>query len=168
MVVKMMRWPPWPPISTKKFEVVIVVGRLEGLDKTQFEGERRAVVEVKWKGQKGKALGSLRRSVKRNFTKEGGISDDGVVELQEEFRSLCSFSGYKEGMFYPWELSFTVFDAENKGLRNRVGVYGSASLNLAQYASVSEEKELALNIPLNVLVVSSESKPSLSVCTAYV
>ncbi|PQQ18643.1 uncharacterized protein Pyn_28259 [Prunus yedoensis var. nudiflora] len=106
----MMRWPPWPPISTKKFEVVIVAGRLEGLDKTQFEGERRALVEVKWKGQKSKALGSLRRSVKRNFTKEGGIRDDGVVELQEEFRSLCSFSGYKEGMFYPWELSFTVFD----------------------------------------------------------
>ncbi|BFG20972.1 hypothetical protein CerSpe_072460 [Prunus speciosa] len=73
----MMRWPPWPPISTKKFEVVIVAGRLEGLDKTQFEGERRALVEVKWKGQKGKALGSLRRSVKRNFTKEGGIRDDG-------------------------------------------------------------------------------------------
>ncbi|XP_008231958.1 PREDICTED: uncharacterized protein LOC103331128 [Prunus mume] len=163
MVVKMMRWPPWPPISTKKFEVVIVVGRLEGLDKTQFEGERRALVEVKWKGQKGKALGSLRRSVKRNFTKEGEIRDDGVVELQEEFRSLCSFSGYKEGMFYPWELSFTVYNAENKGLRNRVGVYGTASLNLAQYASVSAEKELGLNIPLNILVVASESKPSLSI-----
>lgn len=108
--MKMMRWPPWAPISTKKFEVVIVVGRLEGLDKTQFEGESRVLVEVKWKGQKGKSLGSLRRSVKRNFTKEGGIRDDGVVELQEEFRSLCSFSGCKEGMFYPWELSFTVFN----------------------------------------------------------
>lgn len=106
----MMKWPPWPPISTKKFEVVIVVGRLEGLDKTQFEGERRALVEVKWKGQKGNSLWFLRRSVKRNFTKEGGIRDDGVVELQEEFRSFCSFSGYNEGMFYPWELSFTVFN----------------------------------------------------------
>ncbi|KAL6289239.1 hypothetical protein ACE6H2_006749 [Prunus campanulata] len=46
---------------------------------------------------------------------------------------------------------------------NRVDVYGTASLNLAQYASVSEEKELGLNIPLNVLVVASESKPSLSI-----
>ncbi|BBG96899.1 hypothetical protein Prudu_005852 [Prunus dulcis] len=148
MVVKMMRWPPWPPISTKKFEVVIVVGRLEGLDKTQFEGERRALVEVKWKGQKGKALGSLRRSVKRNFTKEGEIRDDGWWNCKRSLGVCAVFLVVKR--------------AENKGLRNRVGVYGTASLNLAQYASVSEIKELGLNIPLNVLVVASESKASLS------
>lgn len=106
-----MRWPPWPPLLSKKFEVIIVLRRLQGLDLgKEVESGRRLRIEMKWKGgQKGMALGSLRRSVKRNFTKESEVGDDGVVDWDEEFRSLCNFSGPKEGLFYPWELTFTVF-----------------------------------------------------------
>jgi hypothetical protein len=107
MVVKLIRWPSWPPLSSKKFEAIIVVRRLEGLSLAQTEGEKAMACEIKWKGQKG-ALRSLRRPGKRNHTKEVGVGDGGVVEWNETFRSVCSFSGYKEGVFNPWEVSFTV------------------------------------------------------------
>lgn len=72
--------------------------------------------EIKWKGQKGIALGSLRRSVKRNLTKKVGVGDDGVVEWNEGFQSVCSFSFHKEGVFNPWEVSFTVFNVSFSSL----------------------------------------------------
>ncbi|XP_050104676.1 uncharacterized protein LOC126584268 isoform X2 [Malus sylvestris] len=172
VVKKMMRWPPWPAaeVATKKYTVVVVVRRLQGLElEDEVEEERRAlVVEVKWKGQKKSwRLGSA-PPVKRNFTKEGGIGDDGVVEWDEEFTSVCRFSGYKEEgepLFFPWELAFTVlFNAENKGVRNRVSVFGTASLNLAEYAlAASVGKEFGLNIPVNVATGVSETIPSLSI-----
>ncbi|XP_017181241.2 uncharacterized protein [Malus domestica] len=169
---KMMRWPPWPAaaVATKKYTVVVVVRRLQGLElEDEVEEERRAlVVEVKWKGQKKSwRLGSA-PPVKRNFTKEGGIGDDGAVEWDEEFTSVCRFSGYKEEgepLFFPWELAFTVlFNAENKGVRNRVSVFGTASLNLAEYAlAASVGKEFRLNIPVNVATGVSKTIPSLSI-----
>ncbi|KAH7536884.1 hypothetical protein FEM48_Zijuj03G0033400 [Ziziphus jujuba var. spinosa] len=165
MVVKMIRWPPWPPLLSKKFEVRILVKRLKGLDiGGEFEGERKVGVELKWKGQKGMGLGSLRRSVKRNFTKESDVSDDGVVEWDEEFQSLCNFSGPKEGLFYPWDLTFTVFTVRKLGLKSRASVLGTASLNLADHASLTEQKELEFNIPLNVPGFTSENSSSLSLC----
>lgn len=109
MVVKLIRWPSRPPLPSKKFEAIIFIHRIEGLCLAQSDGEKALVCEIKWKGQKG-ALSSLRRSVKRNFTKEVGVGDDGVVEWNEEFRSLCSFSCYKEGVLFPWEVSFTVLN----------------------------------------------------------
>lgn len=111
----MMRWPPWPAaaVSTKKYTVVVVVRRLHGLElEEEVVEERRAlVVEVKWKGQKKSLRLGSAPPVKRNFTKEGGIGDDGAVEWDEEFTSVCRFSGYKEEgepLFFPWELAFTV------------------------------------------------------------
>jgi hypothetical protein len=107
MGVKLIRWPSWPPLSSKKFEAIIVVRRLEGLSLAQDEGEKSLMCEIKWKGQKG-ALRSLRRPGKIHLTKEVGVGDGGVVEWNETFRSVCNFSGYKEGVFSPWEVSFTV------------------------------------------------------------
>lgn len=67
-------------------------------------------VEIRWKGHKI-SLGSFRRSVKRNCTREeaarsvaGGV----LVEWDEEFRTVCSLSGHKENVFHPWEIGFTV------------------------------------------------------------
>ncbi|KAM1811569.1 hypothetical protein ACFX11_028460 [Malus domestica] len=172
VVKKMMRWPPWPAaaVATKKYTVVVVVRRLQGLElEEEVEEERRAlVVEVKWKGQKKSLRLGSAPPVKRNFTKEAGIGDDGAVEWDEEFTSVCRFSGYKEEgepLFFPWELAFTVlFNAENKGVRNRVSVFGTASLNLAEYAlAASDGKEFGLNIPVNVATGVSETIPSLSI-----
>ncbi|XP_062112384.1 uncharacterized protein LOC133823563 isoform X2 [Humulus lupulus] len=119
MVVKMMRWRPWPPLAAKKYEVRLVVRRLEGCDLVR-EGAGgvgggevgKLTVEIRWKGPK-MTLSSLRRPVvKRNFTREVDASSiqNGVVDWDEEFQSLCSFSAYKDNVFHPWEIAFTVFN----------------------------------------------------------
>lgn len=105
----MMSWPPWPPLSSKKFEAVVTVHRLKGsrgLEKV--EEVRSLVVETKWKGEKGVALSTLRRNIKRNFTREESLGDAGVVEWNQEFRNVCIFTMHKENVFYPWEVMFTV------------------------------------------------------------
>lgn len=121
----MMRWRPWPPLVTKKYEVRLVVRRLEGCDLVRAGAEKgggggevaRLTVEIKWKGPK-LALSSLRRTaVKRNYTREVEVEvegeqrqENGVVEWDEEFQSLCNLSAYKDNVFHPWEISFSVFN----------------------------------------------------------
>lgn len=114
----MMKWRPWPPLTSKKFEAKIVIRRLQGLHYAGVEQDsEKLAVEVKWKGSKPNALTSFRRSVRRNFTREESLirkDDDGVVEWDEEFFSVCNFSAIKEGLFYPWEVSFTVFNVSSQ------------------------------------------------------
>ncbi|CAL1374089.1 unnamed protein product [Linum trigynum] len=160
MVVKMMRWPPWPPVSSRKLEARIVVQRLEGLkhdDDDQLEKKtKRLVVEVKWKGEKGIALRPLRRNraVKRNLTQEcvGFCADDGGVgcfQWNEEFTNVCSFSGQKDGMFLPWEVALTVFNVTSEeGSENKLQVTGTAVINLAEFVSTATDKELQIHLPL--------------------
>lgn len=49
--------------------------------------------------------------------------------------------------------------------KNKVHVIGTASLNLADYASLAEEKEFELDIPLTVPCGATEPCPTLHVCT---
>lgn len=51
----------------------------------------------------------------------------------------------------------------NQGLKNRAPIFGTALLNLADYASVTGGKEFALKIPINVNGCTSDSCPSLIV-----
>lgn len=165
----MMRWSPWLPIVSRKFEVVMVIHKVEGLNLVESEKEKeldyvkkRLVVEIKWKRQKSLALTSFRRSVLRNFTEEGGPAGDGVVEWNEEFRSVCEFSGYKESVFFPWEVAFSVLNGLNQGPRNKLPVIGTGLLDLAEYAFTAQEKVLEINIPLAVPGGNAES--GLSLC----
>ncbi|KAI3458759.1 hypothetical protein Pfo_015422 [Paulownia fortunei] len=152
MVVKMMKWRPWPPLlPSKKFEAKITVHQLRGLLLSpQLQDSSRFSVEIKWKGSKGIGLGSLRRSVRRNFTKEEFLREDGVVQWDEEFRCVCSFSAYKEGLFHPWKVSFTVFNGLKQGTNNNVPIVATASLNLADFASAAEKQDTEINIPLAI------------------
>ncbi|XP_042512326.1 uncharacterized protein LOC122087310 isoform X2 [Macadamia integrifolia] len=185
MVVKMMKWRPWPPVLSKKFEVKLVMRRLEGLlSMVMVDGEKlvaevpRLLVEIKWKGTKN-ALSSLRRTVKRNFTKEEDVHSDGVVHWNEEFLTVCNLTAYKDNVIHPWEVSFTVINefyeifyvtnteippvdfiwmgkenlstkqgCSKQGQKNKVPVVGTATLNLAEFASAGEEKEIEIDIPL--------------------
>ncbi|KAH8497541.1 hypothetical protein H0E87_019999 [Populus deltoides] len=163
MVVKMMRWPPWPPLSSRKFEAKLVVHKLQGLDLVQDEeqnsdeSKKGLVVEIKWKGQKGIAF---RRSVKRNFTEEGGFEGDGF-QWNEEFKSVCNLSGNKDGVFLPWEIAFAVFSGLNQGPRSKVLLVGTATLNLSEYASTAKEKEAEIAVPLTVHNGTVEGTPLL-------
>ncbi|XP_038904638.1 uncharacterized protein LOC120090969 [Benincasa hispida] len=159
MVVKMMKWRPWPPLVSRKYEVRLVVKRLEGLDPPRDgKGVDKLTVEVKWKGPK-MALSPLRRTaVKRNYTKEAdGLDQNGVTQWDEEFQSVCTLSAYKENVFHPWEIVFSAFNGLNQGSKNKVQVVGSASLNLSEYVSVAEQKELELKIPLNPSTNATEA-----------
>ncbi|KAM1306243.1 hypothetical protein ACFX2H_008658 [Malus domestica] len=172
MVVKMMRWRPWPPLTTKKYEVRLVVRRLEGWDLVREgaggagpqdqEKEDKWTAEIRWKGSKVKvgALSSLRRAVvKRNFTREvEASSQDGVVSWDEEFHSVCSLSAYKDNVFHPWEIVFTVFNGLNQGAKSKAPAVGMASVNLADFVSEAEQKELELHIPF------TSSGPAAELC----
>ncbi|PPS04539.1 hypothetical protein GOBAR_AA16108 [Gossypium barbadense] len=162
MVVKMMRWRPWPPLLSKKYEVKLIVRRLEGWDPVRESTDKpeKLTVEIRWKGPKA-SLSSLRRTVKRNFTKEADAGDqNGVVLWDEEFQTLCSLSAYKENVFHPWEITFSVLNGLNQGAKNKFPlIIGTASMNLGEYASSSEQKEFELNVPLTVS--AGATKPGL-------
>lgn len=90
---------------------------MEGWDLVHEGGEdkgrnsEKLTVEIRWKGTKF-ALSPLRRTVKRNFTKEVEVfgGENGVVGWDEEFQSLCTLSPQKDNVFHPWEIAFTVLN----------------------------------------------------------
>ncbi|CAL9775552.1 unnamed protein product [Musa acuminata subsp. burmannicoides] len=160
MVARMMRWLPWPPLQSKKYEVRVVVRRIEGVPVAGAATGARAAAEVRWKGPKT-ALSSLRRGrVRRNWTREEEVREGGVVEWDEEFLTAATLTAHKEkGAFLPWEIAFSVFTG--KGPRNKCSVIGTASLNLAEFASAAEEKEMEINFTLLPPGVTTESHPVL-------
>ncbi|KAI3748315.1 hypothetical protein L6452_11309 [Arctium lappa] len=168
MVVNVIKWRPWPPLLSKKFRVKLVVKKMEGgsCDPVHADPERdnHRAVEIRWKGPKI-TLSSFRRTVKRNFTREEKVVDpNGVVQWDEEFHTICTLSGSKDNAFNPWEIGFTVLNGLNPGPKNKVPVIGTASLNLADFASSApEEKDLELIIPLTIACGPTEPRPSLHI-----
>ncbi|KZV48994.1 hypothetical protein F511_09590 [Dorcoceras hygrometricum] len=169
MVVKMMRWRPWPPLVSRKYEVKLTVQRLEGCDWVHEGAEKDnggLAVEIRWKGPKI-SLGSFRRTVKRNFTRAEAVrnGENGGVSVvwDEEFQNFCSFSGYKDSVFHPWEINFTVLHEPNQGLKKKFSVIGLASLNLGDYASKSDGRVTEVKIPLAVPNTVAEHCPFLCI-----
>nr|XP_009771276.1 PREDICTED: uncharacterized protein LOC104221840 isoform X2 [Nicotiana sylvestris] len=173
MVVKMMKWRPWPPLSSKKIEAKIIVNCLKDFNfmsnvQMGFQDFEKLRVEIKWKGSKSSSLNlsSLTRrssSVKKNFTKEESLKENGVVEWNEEFQSVCNFSANKDGVFHPWEVAFTVFNGTSRGPDQKVNILAAASLNLADFASLARDKEdgIEIAIPLEASIGSFKSCVSL-------
>ncbi|XP_047959110.1 uncharacterized protein LOC125204489 [Salvia hispanica] len=148
MVVKMMKW---RPRQSKKLEARITVHRLEsGVKRDDCAGYS---VEIKWKGAKGISLSSLRKSVRRNFTKEVLLNQHGIVPWDEQFRCFCAFSANKDGLFHPWEVSFTLFNGSNR--------VASASLNLAGFDKQARDIDIPLDtnasLHLSVVLVELEN-----------
>ncbi|PHT84807.1 hypothetical protein T459_13250 [Capsicum annuum] len=163
-----------PLLSSKKYEAKITVNCLKGFnfllnEKMGVQDFDRLRVEIKWKGSsKGISLnlGSFnRRSVKKNFTKEECLKEDeGIVEWNEEFLSVCNFSGWKDGVFQPWEVVFTVINGISKGPNQKVPVLSSATLNLADFASVAGDKQEGIEIFIPLEVSIGSFKSCLSLC----
>ncbi|XP_055801516.1 uncharacterized protein LOC129870696 [Solanum dulcamara] len=175
MVVKLMKWMPWPPLlSSKKFKAKITVNCLKGFsflseEHVGVQNFDRLRVEIKWKGSsKGISLNLssfTKRSVKKNFTKEESLKEDeGIVEWNEEFLSICNFSGYKDGVFHPWEVVFTVFNGTRNGPDQKVTLLAAATLNLADFASLAGEKEEGIEIFIPLEASIGRFKSCLSLC----
>ncbi|XP_074583751.1 uncharacterized protein LOC141839817 [Curcuma longa] len=148
MASRMMRWRPWLPPLSRKFRVKLVVRRVEGVgdgDEAEAAAGRKMAVEVRWKGPK-LALRSLRRTVKKNRTKEEEVGDGGVVVWNEEFQTLCTLTAHRENDFYPWEVVFTAFNGSNQSAKTKPSVLGGALLNVSEFTSA--EQEIELHIPL--------------------
>ncbi|KAL6622666.1 hypothetical protein ACP70R_032545 [Stipagrostis hirtigluma subsp. patula] len=194
MVARMMRWPRPPP--ARNFRVRLVVRRAEGLPPPPAplspEGSPEAgaevFVEVSWKGPKMSPLSSLRRAQRppRNQTRkeameaaqataEDGASApapavaSGAVAWDEEFErdaALTATSHREATTFHPWDVSFSVVSESNKVSKSKL-ILGTASLNLADYASSAEE-EIEIILPLSVLSGATESAPSLHLTLSLV
>nr|AGT16531.1 hypothetical protein SHCRBa_224_D04_R_20 [Saccharum hybrid cultivar R570] len=187
MVARMMRWPR--PPAARKFRARLVVRRAEGLpppppspapataaepaspERLAAAGAAppRAVAvaaEVRWKGPRASALGSLRRAaVRRNRTRE-----DAGAAWEEEFESVVTLAAasQREGAaFHPWELAFCVFSDINKGPKNKPSILGTASLNLADYALTAGET-IEIILPLSVPGGAPEPAPSLHLTLSMV
>ncbi|CAK8532873.1 unnamed protein product [Lathyrus sativus] len=185
MVVKMMRWRPWPPLVTRNYHVRLTVNKLTGCHLLRHSCSR-LTVEIKWKGSKSSSLASLRRSsVARNFTKEAVVECDGgdhggfVVNFDEEFQKFCNLNGYKDNVVHPWEIAFRIFNGLNEKPKKKRVVVGTALLNIAEFANSNDENgfdlniaEFAnsndengfdLNIPVTIPGGSSQHSPSLCI-----
>ncbi|KAI7746237.1 hypothetical protein M8C21_000402, partial [Ambrosia artemisiifolia] len=139
------------------------------------EEDGRAV-EIRWKGPKV-SLSSFRRTVKTNCTREEKVThSNGVVHWDEEFHTISTLSCSKDNHFNPWDIGFTVLDLNptavlgdglSPGPKSKISIIGTASLNLAEYVSAAEEKDLDLTIPLTLSCESTGPRPSLHVSDAY-
>ncbi|OIW05177.1 hypothetical protein TanjilG_19808 [Lupinus angustifolius] len=171
----MMRWRPWPPpLPSRKYEVTLIVRSLINGRNLSLSKGSRLTVGIKWKGPKF-ILRSLRRNaVLRNVTKEAEfVAGDGgaavtVVNWDEEFRNLCKINAYKDSVFYPWEIAFTVFDELNQRSKSKALVIGTALLNIAEFASQADQRDFDLNIPLTLPSGSVEQSPSLCISISLV
>ncbi|CAL9157813.1 uncharacterized protein LOC135588341 [Musa acuminata AAA Group] len=164
MVARMMRWRPWSLLQSKRYEMRLVVRRIEGLPETGsgLGARAAAVAEVRWKGSKT-PLSSLRRGgVRRNRTREEEVREGGVVEWDEEFLTACTLSAHKEnGAFLPWEIAFAVFMGLSEGPKIKACMIGMASVNLAEFAPTAEQKQMEIDVPLLPMGIPTESQPTL-------
>ncbi|RRT39677.1 hypothetical protein B296_00033158 [Ensete ventricosum] len=170
----MVLWWPWPPLLTRKFQVRLVVRRIEGVS---VDGAAAAAAaEVSWKGPKA-ALSSLRRTVRRNRTREEVVGEGGLVAWNEEFEAACTLTAHRENAFHPWEIAFRVLNVSRiwlrsghgfrgliQGPKNKESVLGTALLNLAEFVVPAAEDKIEINLPLILSgVASNHRRPSIHV-----
>ncbi|XP_077220559.1 uncharacterized protein LOC143854455 [Tasmannia lanceolata] len=166
MVVKMMRWSPWPPqaTTTKRFQVKAKILRIEG-----FEGDEGKVLmaDMIWKGHKSGGLVSLRKREKqeRRNVSIGRLvlGEDGgrFVEFGDEFENVCGFSVlHKDHSFNAWDVSISILYGPEA---EELSAIGTVSINLAEIAlevqkdETGSEIQRKLAIPLHVAAVVSDA-----------
>lgn len=154
MVVKMMKWRPWPPLHSKKFKVNLLLCSLEGLDQSgDVEGSKLGV-NVKWKGpSKGKLGSRFRRNVKRDSSAEHCVAENGVVEWNEEFEHVCVLTMGKEGGgFQPWHVCLEVVHNLMQEPKTKPSIIGTSFVNLGEFVSLEEDAKQSTKIPVSCCI----------------
>lgn len=149
MVVKMMKWLPWPPpVAPRKFQVYLTVQALEGLLPPPCAPDQALeglLVDVKWKGPKGTFF--PRRSLKRFRTAEKPVSQNGIVSWEEKSDYECVFTQAKNNSrFQSWDVHFVVLKACHQGGKEKPSVIGTAVMDIANFIYASEEMEKTTRI----------------------
>lgn len=167
----MMKWLPWPPISSRKFQVNLTIHALEGLppptatQSGQLEG---MMIDVKWKGPKG-SFGSRfrRKSLKRLRTTEKIPGENGVVSWEEESGCECVLIETKNNSFQPWDVHFVILRVGHQGGKSTLSVMGTAVMNVADFVPSTENGSQSTRI--NVVRASwAESEAALVVTVNFV
>ncbi|KAH7404920.1 hypothetical protein KP509_15G049400 [Ceratopteris richardii] len=156
MVTKMIKWRPWPSVTSKKFLVHITVQSLEGLSPLPSSNEEQysegLMVDVKWKGPKSSIF--PRRSLKRFRTTEKHITGDGIVFWEEKSDFECDFMQSKNNdRFQPWDVRFMVLKVNHQGGKTKVSVIGVGTFDVANFIYGSEHTEKTVRIDVNVSFV---------------
>ncbi|XP_078177889.1 uncharacterized protein LOC144572268 [Carex rostrata] len=152
MAGRLMGWRPWPPQTAKRFQVRLVVRRVENAKLAD-----KLTVELKWKGQKA-ALRPLRRAFKRNCTREEELREDGgIAEWNEEFSGTAMLVPNRDRSgFNSWVVSFVLYN----GPRSKATVLGMSTLNLADYPAAFVG-EINLILPLELPSSAVDAPPVL-------
>ncbi|KAK9699244.1 hypothetical protein RND81_08G162400 [Saponaria officinalis] len=179
MVVKMMRWRPWPPqssLTTKKYQVNLSLHRLHGWSSDHLpdgvDQDPRLTVQIRWKGPPNKVHLIRRRSLLHHTTHFSHDLNDGVLVWNQQFSNVCTFSSINNNnvvSFHPWEIAFSLLHDSKTGMKNKVFVVAFATLNLAEYASMTEQKEFDISIPLKLSsTATTDNHPSLHISLSLV
>ncbi|KAL3497361.1 hypothetical protein ACH5RR_040093 [Cinchona calisaya] len=162
MVVKMMKWSPWPATATRKYKVKVKLVKLEGcfddhdnnnnnnncnIHEDDEDEEKVMVIRLKWKGEPMFGLVPFHRTSKqrKQFSKERVIKKSAIEwddEEEEEFDNVCCFTIVSIGQdghenFGPWNISFSLLYGEKKKMemsKAKLVVIGRAWLNIAEMA----------------------------------
>lgn len=60
-------------------------------------------------------------------------------------------------------IHMVLYQGLSQGAKNKISIFGSAALNLAEYASKTEEQVIEVKIPLTVSGIAVEHRPMLCV-----
>lgn len=165
MVVKMIKWRPWPSVISKKFQVHLTVQALEGLappSSAEDQNLEGLMVDVKWKGPKTSIF--PRRSLKRLRTTEKHVTGNGIVCWEEKSDFECDFMQAKNNSrFQPWDVHFVVLKATHQGSKTKLSVIGAAVMDIANFICASEHMEKTTRIN----VVGAENDASLVVTVSF-
>lgn len=141
----MMKW-PLRQLFSKKYQVNLVLNRLEGLSTSESE-ESKLYVDLKWKGPKG-ALGSRFRSMKREKTNALPLEYSGCITWNKEFEHVCVLTNDKAGVFQPWHVYFVLCKALPETSKGKPSVLGTAILDLGFLAASGNASNFPTTLPV--------------------
>lgn len=167
VAAKMMKWMPWPVLSTQKFQLGLVLHELEGLCLNGGSDKLNLMVHIKWKGSRGK-LGSRFRSVERNCTAMRTVGDKGTVEWNESFDHACVLTMLRGSAFHRWDVAFEVINAPENDLNSRLSVVGTAFLNIAEFVSYGKNMAQTNKIPFSCCVGGATTEAALVVTLNFI
>ncbi|KAL9275918.1 hypothetical protein AKJ16_DCAP20619 [Drosera capensis] len=173
----MAKWPLRS--STRKFDVRISKMKLHLQGEFGRSSARVAAVEVKWRGASklGFPVPSFNRksssSQKREVSGEKLIrkkNQEEVIEWEEEFENLCSFSSKEDdeegGSFLPWLVSFGILFGEKERSKGKLTRIGKGFLNLGELDS-KEESVIEATVAISIQVDGVPKKAILSVAVSF-
>eukprot|EP00249_Psilotum_nudum_P002028 c14858_g1_i1 orf=3-914(-) len=150
----MIKWFPWPPNFSKKFQVNLTIHNLEGFSPVadKMEDTQRFMIDVKWKGPRGGLGLRFRRCLKRGRTSDKVVAKNGIITWDEDFGHECVLLAAKNSSFQPWVVHFVVLQAIQRGTKTHLSVRGTAIMDLAEFVSVTNISSQTIRIRVSCSV----------------